>query len=144
MNSRCGYIRAFGLAFVMATFSHVVEAGYVSSGLASVRGENVQIDMYSGEGASVLPQRTSNRENDTEVNRNRPVDEIAIPMLANFDTSSGAAPPPPEWMGSQPVIAHQMTIGVTFRLSAWLGAEGRSVLPLPISTRIFRPPRFES
>lgn len=139
MNLRTTII-AVGLALLSANSGRVVEAGYVSTGLVTVRGDTTAIDLNFGEGAG--QQESPSPAKEVAPEQQPPSDAVAMHRLATFGSStSGMAPPAPETSGTQPVISLQGGTAQTLHLWAWLGAEGRAALPPPISTRIFRPPR---
>jgi hypothetical protein len=133
-------IPALGLAIILANSGQVVEAGYVSSGLECVRGDATPIDLSDCASAA-------------SVELSRPVEAIKLDLAsqygtklsrapADFGPSSGMNPPDSEGSASQPDLVVQNPPVGALPMSYWLGAEGRAALPPPISTGIFRPPRF--
>jgi hypothetical protein len=134
-------IPALGLALFLANFGQVAEAGYVSSGLECVRGDATPVDL--SQGASAISDESA-----------RPVDEVKIELSnrhkaklsrapADFGPSSGMSPPDSEGSANQPDLVGPKNLPVGgLPMAEWLGAEGRAALPPPLSTGIFRPPRF--
>jgi hypothetical protein len=134
-------IPAILLALILANVAGVAQAGYVSTGLECVRGDSTPVDLSVGAGAASAESAV-------------PTDAIRLNMLhgnrstlsrapADFGPSSGMSPPAPEWEGVQPDVLVQKSLPIAgLSMAEWLGAEGRAALPPPLSTGIFRPPRF--
>ncbi len=134
-------IPAVGLALILANGTRIAEAGYVSSGLECVRGDATPVDLSVGASA-------------THIESAIPADAIRVDLLsrnqstltkilADFGPSSGMSPPSSEWQGIQPDVLVQKNLPLGgLPMAEWLGVEGRAALPPPLSTGIFRPPRF--
>jgi hypothetical protein len=143
MQKRFALLAALALAFGLSNSGRVADAGLISSGLESVSSSGALVESFDLSPGTSSGAEDSNSTGDkggqkTEVDAQSP----ALGVV-NLGPANGMAPPAPETSGSQHISALPTDGTVTFQqMSVWLGAEGRAALAPPISTRIFRPPRF--
>src|SRR5579872_2968524 len=134
---------AVGLAVFLLTQGSAVEAGYVSAGLELVSG-NASLagsvgEMGAGTGSSAISASQSDLPRRIDHSRHTAVYRPS----SNFAPIGGMAVPVSDYSGGSSIVA---IIGKEAarhaELAIWLGKEGRAALPPPLSTGIFRPPRF--
>jgi len=135
------------VANIGANIGQVAHAGFVS---ANVSGQRVQervdyriaeLTARQGTGAAgdgFLPKSNESGSPKWPIQKSGFLRGLA----ATLGSSNGMSPPSPEWNGSQSVFVLPEAQFAAPQLAVWLGREGRSLLPAPLSTGIFRPPRF--
>ena len=131
---------AVALALLALTQGAVVEAGFVSLDLDCVRGEGAFVDSESPGASSAAPSQTADLQLPQRVDV--PVREAVHQSSLNVTGSGGMSPAPDQVAGSSPVAVLTTDVNRQAQLSVWLAEDGRAALPPPLSTGIFRPPRF--
>jgi hypothetical protein len=109
--------------------------------LECVRGDAIPVDLSVGASATTFESAVPEEAIKVELLLRNQLTLSRTP--ADFGPSSGMSPPISEWSTSQPDLLVQKNVPVGGRpMAEWLGAEGRASLPPPLSTGVFRPPRF--
>lgn len=116
------------------------QAGFVSTDLACVRGETSLVNLDTSGAGSTAPESPDPQL--LEQLRVRP-QEGAPTRSFSLSSTGGMSTPTPDQAGGTPAAA-VLTADVQrqTQLSIWLADDARAWLPVPLSTGIFRPPRF--
>lgn len=130
---------ALALALLALSQGAVVEAGFVSAESACIRGEVALLDL-EGAGAGAAPEKNDSPLQPLVEDHVR--DSAPAPSFSLFGTGGMSSPLPDHVSGNAPVAVLTADGIRQTQLAVWFAEDGRAGLPPPLSTGIFRPPRF--